>query len=141
MPVCKNFSGYDKIMLTGGEPLLQPDLIRKVVKKIRAVTKSSIILYTAKTDHSADLLDMLRVVDGLTLTLHTRKDVAPFMDFTDALKCSDIVGKSLRLNVFRGIDTGAANLSGWRVKNDIQWIKDCPLPDSEVFMRLDHINH
>jgi hypothetical protein len=45
------------------------------------------------------------------------------------------VGKSLRLNVFKGVSLAELNLSCWKVKPNIKWIKNCPLPEDEVFMR------
>ncbi len=135
LPQCESFKGYDTIMLTGGEPLLQPELIKKVATEIRAVTDTPIYVYTAKCDDSAAMIDVLKHVDGITLTLHTRKDAPIFREFNAALKESGLLGKSLRLNVFRGISIGDTDLAGWRVKTDIRWIKDCPLPTDEVFMR------
>lgn len=135
LPVCNSFSGYKNIMLTGGEPMLQPELVKEVAGRIREETEAQIFLYTAKTDDIDGLLEILRIVDGVTVTLHTRKDAPLFRDFNDSLRRSDITGKSLRLNVFDGISVGDTDVSGWLVKSGIRWIKDCPLPANEVFMR------
>ena len=45
------------------------------------------------------------------------------------------VKKSLRLKVFKGVDVSGIDLSLWDVKDNIEWIKDCPLPEDEVLMR------
>jgi len=135
LPVCDSFSEYECVMLTGGEPMLIPDLVKKAVGRIRAETDAPIFLYTAKTDDAGGLLDMLRLVDGLTVTLHTRKDAPMFREFNAAMRRIDVVGKSLRLNVFNGISIGDTDVSGWTVKSGIRWIKDCPLPTDEAFMR------
>lgn len=136
LPVCTDFQGYSEIILTGGEPLLQPDLVKEVVERIRTETDADIILYTAKTDDIHALRGVLSVIDGITVTLHTRKDVLPFANFNMALTPSEKQGKSLRLNVFNGINIGEEDTGGWRVKGGIRWMKDCPLPKDEVFKKL-----
>ena len=45
------------------------------------------------------------------------------------------VNRSLRLNVFEGIDISALNLERWKVKDNMVWLENCPLPKDEVFMR------
>lgn len=135
LPKCESFEGYKSIMLTGGEPMLNPEMIKSVAAEIRAVTNAPIYVYTAKCDDSAALIDVLKHVDGITLTLHTRKDAPIFRDFNEALKASGLTGKSLRLNVFNGISIGDTDLTDWKVKSGIRWIKDCPLPTDEVFQQ------
>jgi hypothetical protein len=46
---------------------------------------------------------------------------------------------SLRLHIFEGIDISKLDdidLKNWKIKKNIKWIKNCPLPQDEVFMRL-----
>jgi hypothetical protein len=129
---------FDCIMLTGGEPMLYPDLVIDTVRQIRQWSKAPIYLYTAKVDDLSAVLRVLDHIDGITLTLHEGKDVAPFrvLDWY-LLKRPNSLNrkhKSLRLNVFKGIEIGDHPL--WKIKNNIQWIKNCPLPDDEIFMRL-----
>lgn len=133
LPVCEDYAGYDMILLTGGEPMLYPQKLRDIIRDIRAVTQAQLILYTAYAHNPMLLRDMLRLVDGMTLTLHTRKDVYPFRALNELSK--EVQGKSLRLNVFRGIPLPEGDYSNWLIKQDIQWIKDCPLPKDEIFMR------
>lgn len=135
LPVCQSYAGYSEIMITGGEPMLRPDVVAKTVKQIRAQTNAPIFLYTAWRGGHIPLLGALELVDGITLTLHTRKDVAPFVFFNQALLLSGIRPKSLRLNVFRGITVDPADALGWSIKKNIVWIKDLHLPADEVFMR------
>lgn len=140
LPVCHDFSGYSEVLLTGGEPLLVPEVIRSTVDRIRLQNPTApIILYTAWRENASELIDMLAIVDGITLTLHTRKDVEPFLRLNKLLRFHGWSGKSLRLNVFRGISLGDADVSAWSVKSGITWIKDLHLPEGEVFMRLDAI--
>lgn len=138
LPVCTSYEGYDEILLTGGEPLLNPTLIINTVKDIIAQNDTAnIYVYTAKTKPAHSLCEILQWVDGLTLTLHTRKDLEPFIFFNDIL--CDTEAKSLRLNVFRGISLRGIDLSRWIIRKNIKWIKDCPIPQDEVFMRLETI--
>jgi len=138
LPVCNSFTGYEMVILTGGEPLLKPWLIINTAVAVRAENPTAkIVLYTARSVDPALFVSLLENhLDGITLTLHTRKDVASFITLNNLIKSMpSLAGKSLRLNVFRGINLGDTDLSQWKVKNEIQWIKECPLPSDEVFMR------
>lgn len=132
LPVCCDLTGFEEVILTGGEPMLNPSAIHRVVAQVPSHVP--VIVYTAKVDDLAEVLDLLTVVEGLTVTLHEQADVDPFLSLLAATRTWR--HKSLRLNVFRGVqlpsnfDPGA-----WRVKADIVWIENCPLPTDEVFMR------
>jgi pyruvate-formate lyase-activating enzyme len=141
LPIVQSFSGYDMIMLTGGEVMLYPEKVEAVVAAIRCATDVQIIVYTAKSDPAKALLDVLERADGLTLTLHAQKDVKPFAAFQDALEDAlrynhKLQNKSLRLNVFKGVDITGVSVRGWKLQRDMVWVKNCPLPKNEVFMRL-----
>lgn len=115
--------------------MLRPELIVETVSKIREVNKEcKIILYTAKSKRVLDLVAMMNYVDGVTLTLHEQYDVPAFEELQKYMK--HLTEKSLRLNVFSHVDLSGVDTSNWKVKDGIEWIKDCPLPDNEVFMRL-----
>ena len=138
LPICYNYSGYDEIMLTGGEPMLRPDLVRQVVREIREQSNAKIYLYTAKVDDLKASLDIIKRIDGMTVTLHEQADLASWIRFSLVLK-SQVrfsTAKSLRLNVFRGVNTRDVPIKGWIVQDNMEWVADCPLPDDEVFMRL-----
>lgn len=136
LPKCQSYAGYESIFLTGGEVMLYPEKVKQVTAEVRKQTDAPVIIYTAKCDDVEALIDVLKVVDGVTLTLHTRKDAPLFREFNAALQRSGVTGKSLRLNVFNGITVGDTDTSGWQVKTGIRWIKDCPLPTDEVFMQV-----
>ncbi len=142
LPVCDNYNGYDQILLTGGEPMLVPGLVKRIARDIRNKTGEEsdpkIYMYTAKADDPSALMDVLSEVDGITLTLHTPKDVEPFRRFNNILNKSWLKHKSLRLNVFKRINIHrpGIDLSSWKVKEGIEWIDNCPLPEGEVFMRF-----
>lgn len=129
LPVCTDYRPYDLIMLTGGEPMLHPDIVREAIERIRQQTAVPIYLYTAMVEGLDDLLPML---DGVTLTLHSPKDVAPFYHFDMTAK--NVHGKKLRLNIFEEVGSLSCH-TWWKVKDRITWIKDCPLPEGEVLMR------
>jgi organic radical activating enzyme len=137
LPIVSSFKGFSEIMLTGGEPMLHSDLIFSTIESIKKEdTKVPIYLYTADVSKVRRVLTLLSELDGLTLTLHNQEDIIPFEAFNSFLLFSDFINKSLRLNVFKGVDLNAFDLSMWRVKKDMEWVKNCPLPLDEVFMRL-----
>jgi hypothetical protein len=132
--VCTDFKPYDEILLTGGEPLLVPKLVIDTVYKIRVANPSAkIYMYTARTIYLTRIIEMLNILDGITITLHEQSDVELFYDITLVT-----LGRkeSLRVNIFKGIEIKIPAYSNWKVKKDIEWIKDCPLPENEVFMKL-----
>lgn len=124
LPVVRDFRGYNMVILTGGEPMLNPSLVVGVTHHIRCQTTAPIILYTAKPE---GLPLVMPYLDGVTVTLHEQADVAPFLALPK-------LHGSLRVNVFAGVEVG--DVPGWQAKRNIEWIEDCPLPKDEVFMRL-----
>lgn len=141
---------YEQIMLTGGEPLLMMDRCCQLLESIRTVTSSmgiypKIYIYTAICN-SEDLTKVLSYVDGIVLTPHDIKSAEKFKEFnksvnmTKTWKYSIPEHKSLRLNLFPEIKEYLNNedLSAWCVK-DMQWIKDCPVPDGEDFRRIKYL--
>lgn len=146
LPIETDFSSYDKIMLTGGEPMLKPRLVFDVIKKIRAQNpKTKIYLYTAKTTDVITLVTILSYLDGITITLHGPLDFRLFILFIIYLnrhyKSTEIYqNKSLRLNIFKAAHVNVQSLlnelpSEWIVRPDMRWIKNCPLPEDEVFKK------
>lgn len=132
LPKVKNYRGYDEIILTGGEPMLNPGLVIETASQIRLQTHAPIILYTAKPERLPEVMPYL---DGVTVTLHEPDDVAPFLTLPNPLLGAGFYRHcTKRLNVFAGVDV--PDIYGWEIKRGIEWIKDCPLPDQEVFMRL-----
>jgi hypothetical protein len=142
LPAETNFRDYDMVCLTGGEPMLYPDLIYAAADKIREQDKDvPIILYTACTRYKNLLLMLLwKKLDGLTVTLHGQGDVVQFLKFHERLMETGIYqDKSLRLNIFKGVELPAPieGIDVWRIKDEIEWIENCPLPDGEVFRRYE----
>jgi len=139
LPACRSYRGYREIMLTGGEPMLDPPMVSRVALAVREQTFAPVYLYTAKTDEPLVLFTLLLTrLDGVTITLHDKSDVEPFRNFAVLVRGLGHL-RSLRVNVFRPIPLEAIAdvlaLASWRVKADMEWIENCPLPDDEVFMR------
>lgn len=142
LPVCESFAGYDEVLLTGGEPLLQPILTRNVADEVRASDKltgarTKVLLYTAL---AAKVPDVLPWLDGLTLTLHESRDVRALKKLNKHLDTVPWLDElSLRLNVFVGVELGNVDLTHWQVKDGMEWVADCPLPQDEVFMKYGEV--
>ncbi len=136
LPKVKSYKEYDIISLTGGEPLLNSYLVIEIAAKIKKNSEALVYLYTAKSEPTYVFTTILYCVDGICLTLHEQTDVPQFLILNDSLDQILLNEKSMRLNIFKGIDIGKNDLSKWKVKRDIEWIKNCPLPEDEVFMRL-----
>ena len=135
LPRCTDFTPYNQILLTGGEPMLHTWLIADTVRRIRLVNAAPIYMYTAMVSRPVELLGALVLLDGLTITLHELADASHFRVFDEML--GDLLpGKSLRLNVFEGVELDPSKHPRWTVKSGMQWIENCPLPANETFMRL-----
>ena len=136
LPVATSFTEYDEILLTGGEPLLDWRYVVKVAQKIKSENSAKVFVYTAKVDNLTNVIIILDNIDGLTVTLHEQSDVIPFRVLETYLKSNFKTGKSFRLNVFRGVDV-EWDEEIWKVKDDIVWAENCPLPKNEEFKRAE----
>lgn len=136
LPVCTELTGYDEILLTGGEPMLYPDRIFDITDRARAQGSAApIYLYTAWTN-ADDLIDVAHQVDGITLTLHSPKDVSSFLELNRELLRNPLLSDclSLRLNVFDDVPLNLSDFPLWQGK-EMTWVDDCPLPANEEFKR------
>lgn len=136
LPVCESLEGWDEVSLTGGEPMLDPQLV--IDTAFSVPTPTPVNLYTAKVDDLPAVINVLHFLNGLCVTLHDQRDVEPFLRLNDRLvRVYPKDRWSLRLNVFKGVNLPPeTDLSFWKVKDRIEWIPDCPLPEGETFMRL-----
>ena len=133
LPVVESFAGYDEILLTGGEPMRDAFLLVCIIAEIRQQNPAAkIYLYTAEP--SRELRKILHLIDGVTVTIHKQNDIYAFGLFYEHLPIMD---KSLRLNIFKGVVV-KGRYPEWVIKDNIEWIKDCPLPEGEVFMRYNN---
>lgn len=138
----ENFD-FDKILITGGEPMLFPQKLIDLCIDIRSNSKAKLILYTAKTNQLMMLMIIMHYVDGLTVTIHEDSDIQSFINFNNSLRVylrEHNMTKKLRLNVFSGDFSSTAleneDLSIWNVDMNRQWIKDAPLPENEELFEL-----
>lgn len=138
LPVCKSFKEYDEILLTGGEPMLKPELVINTIKKIRKENSTTkIYMYTAQVYKDVRIFNILHLLDGITITLHEQSDAYKFLWFNSILNnCFNLKNKSLRLNIFKNVDFPTFNLKNWKIKDNMIWDKNCPLPEYEVLMKL-----
>ena len=136
---------YDEILLTGGEPMLYPDAVISVAKLIRAVNPNTkIYLYTSKFDVIEwKFMEALNVLHGITCTLHTQEDAVHFANILHYIQQLGYAKhKSLQLHIFKGVDIDSVVqfnrtwLRDWKVKENIEWIENCPLPEGEEFRTL-----
>jgi organic radical activating enzyme len=136
LQVCTDYTKYDLIMLTGGEPMTDINKLIEVVVKIRQQTDTPIILYTAWLEVPQYLGHFLQLIEGATITLHTVDDVLKFVEFYQRY-AHMLDEKSMRLNIFEECHYEPWLRDNWQIKNHMQWIKECPLPENEVFMRYE----
>jgi hypothetical protein len=147
VPVFNNdYRGYDTIIITGGEPMLFPDMVRGMIHEIRTQNPTAkIILYTAYSYNVMDLLGMLHYVNGITLTLHDDLDLLTFEDLNIFMLHSrwwSVVEQnkvSLRLNVFKPLDVSSLDTRLWDVREGVEWKENCPLPDGEELYKLEYL--
>ena len=136
---------YDEIMITGGEPLLYPLSVRELIQGLRVLrhgTQTKFYVYTSIA-HPATFPMVLDEADGIVLTPHNKGTIDLFCLLNAKLlrATEKTKGKSLRLCLFPDIKAmlpQGIDLSLWQVK-DIEWKKDCPLPDGEDFRRLPNL--
>ena len=154
IPVVDRFD-YDEISITGGEPMLTRescDKVLRLVHSFQSVRKAigmpfpKFYLYTAFFNFDSITLSSF-VFDGICLTPHCKIDVEKFIDINAkmlALKESGDVDEefnhdcSFRLNLFadmKALLPKDIDLSLWKVK-EMEWIKDCPVPEGEDFRRI-----
>lgn len=133
----KQLVGYDEVLITGGEPLLFPQHILELVYKLRheVLSNAKIYIYTAAVERPATIARSINIIDGVCLTIHTQKDANVFGKYFYWGGACGLLGKSMRLNIFKGVEIAPYYLNGWQVKRDLEWTKDCPLPaDEELFV-------
>lgn len=143
LPVERDFSQYKEVILTGGEPLLHPEKVEHISLEVLSQNeRAKVYLYTAHL-HFMDpkeALRVMRVVDGITLTLHSQRDVYQFFRFAyfinPILELLDkIYGKkSYRLYVKTGLSLVATPPSRWGVKL-IEEVEECSIPEGKVVKR------
>jgi organic radical activating enzyme len=127
---------YDEILLTGGEPMLYPRTVRRIVYRIRdKAPNAKIYMYTALVQPIQWFIDVVGAVDGVTLTIHTAKDMQDAQLATAAIIDNLCTHKSYRLNTFVPVDLPGWMARLWKHTSKV-WLEDCPLPANETLRRL-----
>jgi len=142
--------GTEMVLITGGEPMLKPRHVLDVAYQVQDHDPGiKIIVYTAgpllsQHGYQYNLIvnweNVAKVVDGFTYTLHEPDDALAFCDMVNT-GVFDPDRHSLRLNVFENVTPGdfpekvSSDLLRWDIRWGYVWMKDCPLPKNEVFMR------
>lgn len=129
---------YDEVCITGGEPVLFPTYAANLILDIKYLSRQTkVYVYTAAVEHPKELGLVTRVSDGICLTIHTQKDMDVFEAGVYKASVFNLFGKSMRLNIFKGVAARAKWFTGWKVKTDLEWRKDCPLPEGEELFVLE----
>ncbi len=134
LPVEDNYSFYDEIILTGGEVMLDPHYLEKVIKIIRRQTRAKIYVATAKVDDYFATLNVLNMVDGIIVTIHETSDIIAFFKLDEFIP--PYFNKVLRVVVFQGVvnkTTFATTFPKWDVQETLCCID---LVYGEVFKRF-----
>ena len=142
--IYKDLMFYDEFVITGGEPMLFAEKLDDFLWELwnmaqRMVPPTKIYMYTAKV-HDWKIIHKLlvRYLSGITVTLHSEDDAAPFFRLNRELMArGGWHGRSMRLHVFEGLDYNWAKLPIWNVKT-VKWLKDCPVPDHEELCILEN---
>jgi len=144
-----DISGYDTIMITGGEPMLFPNKLLHFLPSILKKgypSSTQVFIYTAKfpspntTEEEDDFYLIFSLLAGITFTIHDQEGIDDFINLNRFIndKILPFDTPYRRLNVFRDVKLPVINLYGWDVKF-VDWIKDCPIPEGEDFFRLENL--
>ena len=133
---------YSAIIITGGEPLLFPENLLKLIHNIRSVNFNiPIYLYTSIFNPSTVNKNILTLISGITFTVHNRICFNEFQDLKKFLDEVPLEPYSKRLHIFTDFgELTEVNLYGWNVRF-VAWKKDfeCKLPENEQFMKLNEL--
>ena len=136
LPIVPDFRNYGEIILTGGEPMLYPEVLLDEIKRVKRRTLAMIYMYTACTTKPRDFMAVIREIHGCTLTIHNQSDVADFYKFQHHVDLfyRQIKVKSMRLAIREGVIVHGLS-HYWDVT---YWtpMEVCPVPQGEVLMKL-----
>lgn len=136
-----NLNGFDQLILTGGELLLDPLRVYSfLMAKALAEDKTPTYLYTAYACDFEMFFLILRHLDGITFTIHDQEDVNNFLRLNFYLapmrRYIQDNNKSMRLHIFKEVKISLVNPTFWKIKDNIEWIPNCPLPEDEVIRQI-----
>ena len=130
-----DLSHYDEVMITGGEPMLMPDLTLSVTRQLRIKSSTQkIYLYSALWTHR--MVELLPYVDGIHYTIHaaaTQTDMTLLELFREMIVGWE--GKSFRVCIDEGIpdkypqaQLGDVNVKVWKP------VDECKVPEGETLL-------
>ena len=139
-PIISDFSNgqYDKIYMTGGEPLLVIPTLETAIDRIKTQSPhTKRFMYTALYDgrYVKELLESNKL-DGVTVTVHNLEDVEQFLEMQKVLKhTKNLDAKSLRVNAFK-----ETNLQEKHIDKSVfplrvlekEWIKNAAVPEDAI---------
>lgn len=131
----KGLMEYDEIVITGGEPLLEPVALMQFIKKLKRQNRfAKIFLYTARTDADKHK-KIIGLLDGMTVTLHaecTDDDIRNLKYMSDNLDGEPL---DLRLfvdkRVYKKYDLRNINFEAWDIVRKLKWKEECSPADNE----------
>ena len=136
-------TGYDEVLLTGGEPMLNPDKVIGAATYARKFNPhAKIYLYTAWWYNDYDrMLEVLRAVDGVHYAVHGPSMYDNDFDMLkwvqDHLFRNKDWDKSYRLHLDRDIaSTVEITPCLWSRIDCKPWLVDCPLPPHEDLFEI-----
>lgn len=132
---------FDEIIITGGEPLLYPDQLIETILEIRNQSPYSKILLYSAWDGEEDLfMPIFECIDGLTYTIHEKKDVDCFLEIANLYyhRFKDY-NLSLRVNIFSDVhlpENEKELYQFWSIRHGKTFLENCPLPKNETFVKM-----
>lgn len=130
---------YEEVVITGGEPMINPAQLYTVIKMLRKQNKrQKIYLYTAcltMDDHPV----ILKHLDGITVTVHaeaTDEDIRNLNYMSSNLYDEDL---DMRLfidkRVYDRYDLSNICMKTWDVVRKLEWKEKCdPAENEELFL-------
>lgn len=137
LPVAPDFREFGSIILTGGEPLLYPEVLLDEIARIKRRTLAFIYMYTACNTKPHTYLRILQQIHGVSHTIHSQDDVKDFGMLQTWLdrEYPMVKHKSMRLLIRNGVNMRGCVSHYWQV-NFWEPLEVCPVPQNEIFMRL-----
>ncbi len=128
-------SDYEEVVITGGEPMLNPDSLLRFIKALKKQNKRQrVYLYTACLSMD-DYGKILNQLDGITVTLHaevTDDDIRNLKYMSYNLYGEDL---DMRLfidrRVYEKYDLSNICLKTWDVVRKLEWKEKCNPADNE----------
>jgi hypothetical protein len=128
---------YTEVNITGGEPLLFPMEVKAFIHRFKALDgppSTKLFLYTAYINDIPEFREILKIVDGITLTLHEQSDVLRFRELNYLLNLSGPFNKSLRLSVFGDIKLPNRPYPLWNIMMNRRPLTECPVPEDDLLV-------